>query len=146
MHFFDIFLKKHSYSHIKVAALLGGNLSLLLYTHNYRTMPFTWETGIINDSAHPPNSVELLPIEYLWLTLLANVTGLWKINTIGKTGRKTPKEFLHDSATLSFQEAQTGNNLKASAKPIDECVSDLCLMFALQGKVHWCGNFYMVNY
>lgn len=35
-----------------------------------------------------------------------------------------------------FRKHKRGIILKASAKPKDECVSDLCLMFALQGKVH----------
>lgn len=34
------------------------------------------------------------------------------MQAIGKTGWKTPKELLHESAALSYQEAQTGNNLK----------------------------------
>lgn len=33
-----------------------------------------------------------------------------------KTGLETPKELLHESAALSYQEAQTGNNLKAAAQ------------------------------
>lgn len=33
----------------------------------------------------PPNPLVLLPIEYLWLILLANVPRLWQMQTIGKT-------------------------------------------------------------
>lgn len=64
----------------------------------------------------PPNPLVLLPIEYLWLRLLANVPGLWKMQTIGKTGWKTPKELLHESAALSYQEAQTGNKAHSCCK------------------------------
>lgn len=76
----------------------------------------------------------LLPIEYLWLRLLANVPGLWKMQTIGKTGWKTPKELLHESAALSYQKHKQGIIQKAnsSCKAYTWIYPLLRLMFALQ--------------
>lgn len=73
----------------------------------------------------------LLPIEYLWLRLLANVTELWKMQTVGKTGWKNPKELLHDSAALSYQEAQTGNTSKKGTQQLQSFYVNLSPLLLL---------------
>lgn len=103
-----------------ILSLFGGWGLFSSTEWNGKTLP-TWPTCIV-------------AWKNLWLTLLANVGELWKMQTDVKTGLETPKELLHESAALSYQEAQTGNNLKAAAQLTQYCVLDFCLMSASQVK------------
>lgn len=115
-----IILWKYSCSNIKSLSHTDGNrkkCTALLYLEEMLRKRYyiAEQTGIFAIDVARPTLI-LLSIEFLWLALLANATGLWKINTLGKTGRKTPQELLHDSAPLSLQEAQAGNNFKSFCK------------------------------